>query len=154
MTELRYLGIQIRASYEESKNATFANVEQNIKHKIFKVNSSFLDMFHKRQLIQQAIFPGFNHVFMIFGSNPTWEEEIYKIIIKLLWHKKRDGHIIKGRSMIAKKRLEMDFTYGSLKMNFTKEISQGLMLNTLQRLFLQESSHERQQIFMYKLVRK
>jgi hypothetical protein len=56
--------------------------------------------------------------------------------------------------MIAKKRLEMDFTYGGLKMNFTKEISQGLLLNTIQRLFLHESSHERQQIFMYKLVRK
>jgi hypothetical protein len=41
----------------------------------------------------------------------------------------------KGRTLIAKKeRLTMDFTYGGLKVFFSKEIAEGLVLNMLQML--------------------
>jgi hypothetical protein len=34
----------------------------------------------------------------------------------------------------------MDFTYGSLKVFFSKEIAEGLVLNTLQRLNMQQNA--------------
>jgi hypothetical protein len=37
-----------------------------------------------------------------------------KMIIKLLWSRKREGQVHKGRTLIPKKRLTMDFTYGGL----------------------------------------
>jgi hypothetical protein len=36
----------------------------------------------------------------------------------------------------------MDFTYGGLKVFFSKEIAEGLVLNTLQRLNMQQNAPE------------
>jgi hypothetical protein len=65
---------------------------------------------------------------MAFGHDPQWGEEIDKMILKLLWTRKREGQVHKGRTLIAKKRLTMDFTYGGLKVFFSKEIAEGLVL--------------------------
>jgi hypothetical protein len=48
----------------------------------------------------------------------------------------------KGRTLVAKKRLTMDFTYSGLKVFFSKEIAEGLVLNTLQRLNMQQDAPE------------
>jgi hypothetical protein len=48
----------------------------------------------------------------------------------------------KGRTLVAKKWLTIDFTYGGLKVFFSKEIAEGLVLNTLQRLNMQQDAPE------------
>ncbi len=58
----------------------------------------------------------------------------------------------KGRTLVAKKRLTMDFTYGRLKVFFSKEIAEGLVLNTLQRLEMQQDAPEGQKTFLLKLL--
>ncbi len=58
----------------------------------------------------------------------------------------------KGRTLIVKKRLTMDFTYGGLKVFFSKEIAEGLVLNMLQRLNMQQNALEGQKTFIFKLL--
>jgi hypothetical protein len=84
---------------------------------------------------------------MAFGHDPQWGEEMDKMILKLLWTKKREGQVHKGRTLVAKKRLTMDYTYGGLKGFFSKEIAEGLVINTLQRLNMQQDSPEGQKTF-------
>jgi hypothetical protein len=84
----------------------------------------------------------------------THSEEIDEMIIKLLWARKREGQVHKGRTLIAKKRLTIDFTYGGLKVFFSKEIAEGLVLNTLQRLNMKQSAPEGQKTFISKLMDK
>ncbi len=81
---------------------------------------------------------------MAFGHDPQWGEEIDKMIIKLLWTRKTEGQVHKGWTLIAKKRLTMDFTYGELKVFLSKEIAELLVLNTLQRLNVQQNAPEGQ----------
>jgi hypothetical protein len=52
----------------------------------------------------------FNHIFLAFGHDPHWGEDIDKMILKLLWTKKTEGQVHKGRTSAAKKQLTMDFT--------------------------------------------
>jgi hypothetical protein len=154
VTEFRYLGLQIKANYAESRTATYEAVHASVQRKFEAINSSFVDLCHRRQLIQQIFLPSFNHIFMAFGHDPQWGEEIDKMIIKLLWTRKREGQVHKGRTLIAKKRLNMDFTYGGLKVFFSKEIADGLVLNTLQRLNMQQNAPEGQKTFKSKLMDK
>jgi hypothetical protein len=98
--------------------------------------------------------PSFNHIFMAFGHDPQWGEEIDKMILKLLWTKKREGQVHKGRTLVTKKRLTMDYTYGGLKVFFSKEIAEGLVLNTLQRLNMQQGAPEGQKTVLLKLLDK
>jgi hypothetical protein len=154
VTEFRYLGLQIKASYAESRAATYEAVHASVQRKFEAINSSFVDLFHRRQLIQQVFVPSFNHIFMAFGHDPQWGEEIDKMILKLLWTKKREGQVHKGRTLVAKKRLTMDYTYGGLKVFFSKEIAEGLVLNTLQRLNMQQGAPEGQKTFLLKLLDK
>jgi hypothetical protein len=102
VTEFRYLGLQIKASYAKSRTATYKAVHASVQHKFEAINSSFVDLFHRRQLIQ-VFLPSFNHIFKAFGHDPQWGEEIDKMILKLLWTRKREGQVHKGRTLIAKK---------------------------------------------------
>jgi hypothetical protein len=74
------------------------------------------------------------------------------MILKLYWIRKREGQVHKGRTLIAKKRLTMDFTYGGLKVFFSKEIAEGLVLNTVQRLNMQQNPPEGLKTFILKLL--
>ncbi len=65
--------------------------------------------FHRWQLIQQVLLNSFNHIFMAFGHDQQWGEEIDKMIIKLLWTKKREGQVHRGRTLIAKKTAYYEF---------------------------------------------
>ncbi len=72
------------------------------------------------------------------------------MILKLFWTKKREGQVHKGRTLVAKKWLTMD--YGRLKVFFSKEIAKGLVLNTLQRLKMKQDAPEGQKTFLLKLL--
>jgi hypothetical protein len=82
--EFRYLGLQIKASNAESRTATYEAVHASVQRKFEALNTSFVDLFHRQQLIQQVFLPSFNHIFMAFGHDPQWGEEIDKMILKLL----------------------------------------------------------------------
>ncbi len=148
-TEFRYLGLQIKASYAKSRAATYKAVHASVQRKFEAVNSSFLDLFHRRQPIQQIFLPSFNHIFMAFEHDPHFGEEIVKMILKVLRAKKREGQVHTGRTLVAKKRFTVDFTYGRIKVFFSREIALGLVLNTLQRLNMQQNALEGQTNYYY-----
>jgi hypothetical protein len=59
------------------------------KWKFKAISSSFVNLFHRQQLIQQVFLPSFNHIVMAFGHDPQRGEEIDEMILKLLWTRKR-----------------------------------------------------------------
>ncbi len=64
-----------------------------------------------------------------------------------LQREERVGQVHNGRTLVAKKRLIMDFTYGGLKVFFSKEIAVRLVLNILQRLNMQQDAPKGQKHF-------
>ncbi len=151
---MRYLGLEIRSTYAESKTASFDAINEGIRAKYNRINSSLVDLFHRRQLIQTVIVPSYNHAFMAFGLCPRVEEDLDDKIINLLWTRKKDGRVTQGRRLVAKNRVSASFEMGGLKMSFTAEIVCGLLLNILSKLSQESSSPAEKQTFMYKYFQK
>ena len=60
---LRHLGIEVRKTYKNTVEATNAKILQQTESKYKKINKSFTDMFHRKQLIQQVLLPSYNHCY-------------------------------------------------------------------------------------------
>ncbi len=84
VTNFRYLGVQIHASYARCKVASYVVVEEGIKIKCNKINTSFVDLFQKRQLIKTVVISTHNHIFMAFGLSEMAGDRLDKKIIHLL----------------------------------------------------------------------
>jgi len=150
----RYLGVEIRQTYLESKEASFQKTYDTLERKFDRINSTYLDLMHKRQLINMAILPAFNHIFMAFGFDERWGGIIDKKVLNLLWTQKSGGERRQKRRLIAKKRINASFEMGGLKMNFTKQIADGLLLNTLKRVKVQLTGPEDKQLLISKIFER
>ncbi len=53
---------------------------------------------------------------------------------------------------MAKRRIGASYQMGGLKMDFSKEVAQGLMLNSIDRLRRQVELRGEQQNFLYQLM--
>jgi len=84
-------GVEIRQDYLECKEASFQKAYDNLERKFDKINSKYLDLMHKRQLINMAILPAFNHIFMAFGFDSRWGEIIDKKSLKFALDSKKWG---------------------------------------------------------------
>jgi hypothetical protein len=107
VTEFKHLGLQIRPTYMEMLGASYAGVEEGIATKCNRINSSHVDLFHRRQLIKTVVMPSFNHVYMTFEYNAEYGQRIDNQILRLLWTKKANGVIRQGRRLVAKKRINV-----------------------------------------------
>jgi hypothetical protein len=90
---------------------------------------------------------------MSFGQCEEACGKIDREIIKLLWNKKIGGECKRGRRLVAKHRLDASYEMGGLKMNFTTEIANGLILNGLQRI-RQQGRGEVDSSCIYMLLRE
>ena len=131
---LRHLGIEVRKTYKSTVEATNAKIMQQTESKYKRINKSFTDMFHRKQLIQQVILPSFNHCYMTLGYDQDSGSKLDKQVIKLLWTQEdKGGEIKQKRIMVAKQRLGVGHEYGGLQLQSTEEIATGLGCNFIQR---------------------
>jgi hypothetical protein len=119
------LGVEIRQTYLECKEASFQKTYDNLERKFDRINSTYIDLMHKRQLINMAILPAFNHIFMAFGFDERWGDIIDKNMLQLLWTQRSGGMVKQKRKLVAKKRINASYEMGGLKMNFTEQIAHG-----------------------------
>ena len=152
VTEMKYLGIELRSTYEQSKTASFAAVMESLGTKYDRISSSYVDLFHRRQLIQTVFCPSINHVFMAFGLNTPVGSAIDGMVSRLLWTRKQGGVTIAKRRLVAKNRIAASFEMGGLQIQSSMDIAQGLLLNTFQRLRLQAMLADDDQMFYCKLM--
>jgi hypothetical protein len=150
--EFRYLGIQLCKTQEASRVASYQKVQENIKSRYQRINSSYVDLFHRRQLIKQTIMPSFNHVFMVFGHDEENERALDGMMVDLLWTRSCQGQVRQGRRLVAKKRLDASFNMGGLNMDKTAQLVDGLLLNMLKRLHDQSQLPEDKRIFFYHTI--
>jgi hypothetical protein len=147
--QFRYLGIQLGKTYEISKAASYQAVQDNIRARYLRINSSHVDLFHRRQLIRQTIMPSFNHVFMAFGHCEDTERVLDGMMVNLLWTRSSDGQVKQGRKLVARKRLDASFNMGGLNMDSTGQMVDGLLLNMLGRMRDQCRLPENRRIFYF-----
>jgi hypothetical protein len=89
---------------------------------------------------------------MAFGPCEEYSKKLDDEIIKLMWTRKVDGQTKQGRRMVARKRVAASYDMGGLKMDFSRETAQGLLLNGLQRVRNQAAYDNDRQNFLYRLL--
>jgi hypothetical protein len=105
VTEMKYLRIELRSTYEQSRTASFATVMESLETTYDRISLSYVDLFHRRQLLQTVFCPSINHVFMAFGLYARWST-IDGMVGRLLWTRKRGGETIAKRRLVVKNRLQ------------------------------------------------
>jgi hypothetical protein len=85
VTEFKHLGLQIRPTYGSTVDSSYAAVEEGIAKKCDKINSSHVDLFHKRQLIKTVVMPSFNHMYTILGYYSDAGKRLDNQIVRHLW---------------------------------------------------------------------
>jgi hypothetical protein len=55
VTEFKYLGVQIHATYQKCKEASFGAVHEGITAKCNRLYTSKIDLFHRRQIINAVL---------------------------------------------------------------------------------------------------
>ena len=92
---LRHLGIEVRKTYKSTVEATNAKILQQTESKYKKINKSFTDMFHRKQLFQQELLPRYNHCYMTLWFDAEAGEILDKQVTQLLWTQEEKGEIKK-----------------------------------------------------------
>jgi len=154
VNKLRFLGVEIRATYSESLKESFKTVDEGVQAKYDRINSAFLDLFHRRQLICSVLLPSYNHLFMAFGVQQDICDNLDKMVVKLLWTKKRGGQVKQGRRLVARGRIGASHQMGGLQVDSARVTARSLLLNTFQRLMAQSDLEPQQRTFMWELLRR
>ena len=118
---LRHLGIEVRKTYKSTVEATNNKIKQQTESKYKRINKSFTDMFHRKQLIHQVLLPSYNHCYMTLGFDAEAGEELDKQVTKLLWTQEEKCEIKKKRTMVAKKRIGVGYKLGACKFKQQKK---------------------------------
>ena len=147
----RFLGLEIRSTYADMVNESYASAHTRQQAKYDKIHSSHLDMMHKKQLISSVIIPSYNHIFMALGVHEEWCKKIDDHCVKLLWTHNDGGIIRQKRRLIARRRLNASHEYGGLQLTFSEQTAKGLLLNGLKRIKEQTHMHSDQKFIMTKL---
>jgi hypothetical protein len=93
------------------------------------------DALHRATLINSALVPLYNHVFMAL---PTTEEDLdplHKEILGFLWTRTTESVTTQKRRLVATNRLSASFDKGGLQIQHPKETSAGLRLNLIQKCY-------------------
>jgi hypothetical protein len=152
--KIRFLGVEIRHTYGESLRESFGVVDEGVKAKYNRINAAHIDMFHRKQLISTVLIPSYNHLFMAFGVQQDICDKLDKMVIKLLWTKKKEGRVKQGRRLVAKGRICASHQMGGLQMDPARVTARALLLNSLQRLLGQCGLGAEQKTFMFRLLQR
>ncbi len=79
-----------------------------------RISSSYVDLFHRQQLIQSVFAPSYNHVYMAFGYSEEAGNTIDDMICRLLWTCKNRGAMQNKIKIVAKKRIAVSYNMGGL----------------------------------------
>ena len=151
VTEMTYLGLELKEEYEMSKKASYEKCRIRVMKKAEKIQSRYYDIFHRRMLINQGINPIANHVCMVFGPSKEYSEFLDSVRAKILWDRKIEGEIKKGRRLIARGRIEASQDRGGLEMASANAMYTGLGCNLVSRMAAGEDKNE---IFYVEMIEK
>jgi len=131
----KHLGLQLGESIEATILATMENIEpKRIKRRIMATTPP-TDLLHRSVLINTALIPIYNHIFMALPLRNEDTDNLQQEILDFLWTRQRDGETIQKRRLVAKGRIPASHHKGGLQVPHPKQTIQGLHLNLLQKIY-------------------
>jgi hypothetical protein len=93
------------------------------------------DLLHKSKLINAALTPLYNHLFMTIPTEEQHEKKIFDQILKFLWTRQVDGVTYYKRRLVSKLRVTASYNMGGLNIPHPETIAAGLQINFLQKIY-------------------
>ena len=129
---LTLLGIKICSTLHQSILSTFAHIDVKAMARTLRIAAKHAHLIHKRLLIQAALAPMYSHAFMALGSTEAVNKVLAEAIREGMWAKAENG---KGRRQVAFEHIFGGYEEGGLNISHPAQVNEGLMLNTLDRIF-------------------
>jgi hypothetical protein len=93
------------------------------------------DMLHRAVLVNVALIPIYNHVFMALPVDKAYIHDLQKEILKFLWTRQLDGHTKQKWRLVAKSRLGAGLEMGGLGIQPIEHTMQGFQQNLIQKMY-------------------
>ena len=132
---IRYLGVQLGINMEETIKATIAHINPKAIKRRIMATTPPTDLVHRATLINRALIPIYNHVFMSLPITNQITTDLCTDITSFLWTKQREGQTVAKRRLVAKNRISASFGMGGLQIPDPQTTVEGLQINLLQKLF-------------------
>ena len=130
----KHLGLHLGKNIEDTMEVTMRNTEpKRIKRRILGTTPP-TDILHRALLINTALIPIYNHIFMALPVQKEMTKRLHQEILDFLWTKQHDGETIQKRRLVAKDRIPASFNRGGLQVPHPDDTAEGLHLNLLQKI--------------------
>ncbi len=120
---------------ERTIENTMRNTEaKRIKRRILATTPP-ANLLHRALLINSALIPIYNHIFMALPTQEDHIKDLQQEIIDFLWTRQEEGAKIQKRRVIAKDRIFASFEKGGLQAPHPADTADGLHLCLLQKIY-------------------
>jgi len=131
----KHLGLHLGKTIEDTIQTTMRNTEpKRIKRRIMGTTPP-TDLLHRALLINTALIPIYNHIFMALPVQEEPMKELHQEVLDFLWTRQQDGEKIQKRRLVAKDRISASFNKGGLQVPHPSDTAEGLQLNLLQKIY-------------------
>jgi len=131
----KHLGIYLGVSIEATMEATMANIQPKRIQRRIRATTPPTDLLHRAILINSALIPLYNHIFMALPLAGGQADTLHKEILNFLWTRQKDGVTRNKRKLVAKNRLPASHDKGGLQIPHPRETCEGLHINLLQKIY-------------------
>jgi hypothetical protein len=133
--QMRYLGVQLAKTMQLTVQKTMEHIEpKTIKRRILATTPP-TDLLHRCTLINRALVPIYNHVFMTLPMSMENANEISTEIYSFLWTKQEAGITKQKRRLVAKDRISAGCEMGGLSVNTPAQMMDGMQQNLIQKIY-------------------
>lgn len=111
----KHLGIYLGKSIEETIAAIMRNTEPKRIKRRTQGTTPPTDLLHRALLINTALIPIYNHIFMALPTQAESMKALHQEILDFLWTRQHDGEKLQKRRVVAKDRISASFDKGGLQ---------------------------------------
>jgi len=128
------LGIILGKTVENSIERTLDKIDPKLVKKRIQATTPPTSMLHRAILINVAIQPIYNHVFMAMPVQQERIQHIFDEIFSLLWTRRKDGITIFKRKVVSKSRIFAGYEVGGLDIRSPTNTIKGFQQNLIQKM--------------------
>jgi hypothetical protein len=132
---MRHLGIELGKTIEDTMQGTLQKIDVKATKRRILATSPPTDTLHRATLINSALIPLYNHVFMVLPATEADSDFLHKEILGFLWTRTTDSDTTQKRRLVAANRLPASFDKGGLQIQHPRDTSVGLRLNLIQKCY-------------------
>ena len=135
---IKHLGIHLGKTLDSTVEETIRQISPKAITRRILATTPPTDTLHRATLINSALLPIYNHVFMAIPVNSEHSKLLFREVTKFLWTRQQEGQTVQKRIRVSKDRVSASFEMGGLQIVHPKDLIIGFQQNLIQRILLKD----------------